>query len=297
MIAVFSDFFDITSFMLGDLIKQVSMCFRQESKLLCTIGLAVFKELVMLTGSKFKPEHWNEICKEVQVLVERMNLSELVPPDDQPQKIKLSPVFLQTKAAIILQFVQLIGDLTFSQYSNMQTSHVQMMLNALDASYKCAKLVNESHFINDTKVETVQKHKVIPINELITQEISSMAIYLNIVFKMFAETTMIDRHDVAEAIISARCIDLLQRYMVKASIIPATPEYSTVNAKEMEALIQIVVLILTGLLSFTDEQFKKHIGKFYPHITNLILSQSTEIRKMLKDVLVRVGKFTPCIAG
>ena len=84
--------------------------------------------------------------------------------------------------------------------------------------------------------------------------------------------------------------------MVKAPIIPPpSPEYSSANQKEMEALTQLVVLILTELLGFTDEQFTKHIAKFYPHITNLILSHSVEIRKMLKDVLIRVGKFTPAV--
>jgi len=54
--------------------------------------------------------------------------------------------------------------------------------------------------------------------------------------------------------------------------------------------IPIVCQVLRGIVAFEDVQFKKHLPILASLFTDLVLHENAEIRLVLKEVLVRVGK-------
>ena len=52
---------------------------------------------------------------------------------------------------------------------------------------------------------------------------------------------------------------------------------------------QIITQVLKGIQELTDDQLNKHLSGLYPLFSEMIMSESNEIRLVLKSLFVRIG--------
>jgi hypothetical protein len=53
---------------------------------------------------------------------------------------------------------------------------------------------------------------------------------------------------------------------------------------------QIIVQILKGICDLYEEQLQNHLNILYPLFADLLLCESIEIRLVLKQIYLRIGK-------
>ncbi|KAL9643293.1 hypothetical protein ABK040_014749 [Willaertia magna] len=240
---------------------------------LAEIGIETLKQFIHLCGEKFDSDNWDCICNEFNNLL-TINL-----------KLK-SPI----DSRIRLKLVQTTNDVIFSQYDNMQLSHVEKLLGSLLECHRIAADFNvkqKGPTENDCEIEI---------------EMTSLTSYLNVCSKMFSEASTEEqkkREKVGEVLIIEICERSLQRYLQHIGIVPYEIDPVEVDIQQdtvlcgqklMNALIPTIVLILEVCLSFSEEQFTKYLSKFYPIFTKLMLTQHREIRFILVDIFNRIGK-------
>jgi len=87
-----------------------------------------------------------------------------------------------------------------------------------------------------------------------------------------------------------KCKEILGEFILKGVDV----NNSFANNPEVERLtsayVQIVLQILRGILDFYDEQFLKHLPLFYGICNELIMSSNKDIRLVVRDIFVRIGK-------
>eukprot|EP01113_Clastostelium_recurvatum_P048624 TRINITY_DN889_c0_g1_i4.p1 TRINITY_DN889_c0_g1~~TRINITY_DN889_c0_g1_i4.p1 ORF type:complete len:1883 (+),score=603.78 TRINITY_DN889_c0_g1_i4:151-5799(+) len=179
---------------------------------------------------------------------------------------------VRVKCNTQLLLIQATNEITLSQYSCLQTSHLLMLTSSLEAIYNWSYSMSIRVYLQDTLAK-------INMADLIKKmELASIGSYLRIMFRMYAENPG-DRRTQAELRLIRRCYDITAEY-AKATDAP-TP--ATANK------LTIVVQILQGYHAFDEEQFNKHLGVFYPLFAQLMLNDSRDIRAVLRDIVVRVG--------
>lgn len=60
---------------------------------------------------------------------------------------------------------------------------------------------------------------------------------------------------------------------------------------EMMAFTGVIVQILTAVKNFDEEQFQRHLGvHIYPNVVELTECGKIEVRRLVRDILIRIGK-------
>lgn len=131
-------------------------------------------------GSKFSTENWNELCKQINEMNTRMLPTEVL------SNKKLDTSIFKSKCSTLLGIVQLIEEITNSQYENMHTAHIQQLVDSLETT------ATKSQQIYSQKKE---------YKELLSKiETNAYAAYFRILAKMYAEQNdqFKDRIEIAE---------------------------------------------------------------------------------------------------
>lgn len=63
------------------------------------------------------------------------------------------------------------------------------------------------------------------------------------------------------------------------------------NQRNLASWRPVIIMILTALVKFDDEQFKQHLHVFYTPVINLLMHDlNQEIRLAMHGVMIRIGK-------
>jgi brefeldin A-inhibited guanine nucleotide-exchange protein len=126
---------------------------------------------------------------------------------------------------------------------------------------------------------------------LLKQESGSAATYIQILFRMFGDTSPSradSRPEVEKALIPL-CKDVIKGYL-------ALEEES--QHRNIVAWRPVVVDVLEGYSIWPEKEFEEHVRSFYPLVVELLAKEvSTDLRGALLAVLRRVGEVTLGIQG
>ncbi|KAH8650990.1 putative guanyl-nucleotide exchange factor [Xylariales sp. PMI_506] len=126
---------------------------------------------------------------------------------------------------------------------------------------------------------------------LLKQESGSAATYIQILFRMFADTspTRADSRPEVEKALIPLCKDVIKGYI-------ALEEES--QQRNIAAWRPVVVDVLEGYSSWPEKEFEQHVRSFYPLVVELLAKEvSPDLRGALLSVLRRVGEVALGIEG
>jgi len=131
---------------------------------------------------------------------------------------------------------------------------------------------------------------------LLRKEITTISCFLRVLLRMFSETEKdsSSRVEIAEKLLVLKCTEIISDYVRDA--VDKDFHSKEVEVKRViSAYTPIIVQILRGFLDFYDNQFDKHLTLFYPLLNELMLTESRDIRQVLRSIFLRIGKIRSII--
>ncbi|KAK3502226.1 hypothetical protein B0T13DRAFT_523963 [Neurospora crassa] len=193
-----------------------------------------------------------------------------------------------------------------SVYSHIPSPLLLKLMSLLKRSYLFAKRFNAD---KDLRMRLWREGFMKQPPNLLKQESGSAAVYVSILFRMFADTSperLASKADVERALVPL-CLDIVRVYV--------SLEEESQN-RNIQAWRPVVVEVLNGFAGgvsnaekgemkegrgFGEEDFKKHLHEVYPVVIELLgkeLGQGErELRQALLGVLRRVGEVGLGIEG
>jgi len=145
------------------------------------------------------------------------------------------------------------------------------LIECLELAYNFSHNLNKQHSLYEFLART-------SISELLKkQEINSISSYLTICFKLYGETKVDVENRVAksEERIVLKCTAIMTEFVEELDVANKIP---------------IIIQILKSLLQLEESQFYKNSGIFYNLLVSLMLTDSRDIRVILRDIMRRLGK-------
>mmetsp|Transcript_25861 Transcript_25861/g.43279 ORF Transcript_25861/g.43279 Transcript_25861/m.43279 type:complete len:1714 (+) Transcript_25861:76-5217(+) len=188
---------------------------------------------------------------------------------------------IRCKCIVQLLLIQAVGDLVGKHYLSLSVSHLTVLLDALESSYEFARSFNNNI---DLRISLWRAGFMNQVPNLLKQEGNGTSTCLRILFRMYGEKdpNLQDRRTVAEPRLIEVCHDVVSNYVSKSNDHSLVAE----QQRELVALTSIVTLVLRGFYHLEPDQFEKHMGYFYDLFSALIMSDSLEIRQLLKDLFI-----------
>ncbi|XP_040293303.1 brefeldin A-inhibited guanine nucleotide-exchange protein 2 isoform X2 [Bufo bufo] len=161
-------------------------------------------------------------------------------------------------------------------YKFMSTPHLFKLLDCLQESHSFAKAFNSNNEQRTALWRAGFKGKSKP--NLLKQETSSLACCLRILFRMYTDDLRRDSWE-----------DIEQRLLNVCS--EALAYFITVNSEShREAWTNLLLLLLTKTLKISDEKFRAHASKYYPHLCEIMqFDLIPELRAVLRKFFLRIG--------
>lgn len=161
-------------------------------------------------------------------------------------------------------------------YRFMSTPHLFKLLDCLQESHSFAKAFNSDNEQRTALWRAGFKGKSKP--NLLKQETSSLACCLRILFRMYTDERRKDSWEDIEQRLLNVCSDALAYFI-------------TVNSEShREAWTNLLLLLLTKTLKVSDEKFRAHASKYYPHLCEIMqFDLIPELRAVLRKFFLRIG--------
>ncbi|TPX34074.1 hypothetical protein SmJEL517_g03259 [Synchytrium microbalum] len=165
-------------------------------------------------------------------------------------------------------------------YRSLTIRHLGLLIDCLERSYRFAQRFNNDM---DLRMALYKMGFMKQLPNLLKQETTSISSYLMILIKMYSDST--DEKVAIRLETEKRLIPLSYDVMCLYNSLDPETKRRNVNAWR-----PVVVSILNALLSFSDEQFKRHIPLFYNEVVNLLLQEvPNDLRLVLHALLIRAG--------
>lgn len=160
-----------------------------------------------------------------------------------------------------------------AMYPRLNAKQLMSLLQCLIDSHRFAKQFNSNNEQRILLWKAEFRGKSKP--NLLKQETTSLACALRVLFRMYSDSHA--SQDVETALLQL-CSESLSYFCTLTS------------EGHRDTWTSVILLLFVQLLDLSDEKFAKHIGVYYPHFCQLVsLDLKTELRSLLKRVLVRVG--------
>ncbi|KAI8372400.1 hypothetical protein BD560DRAFT_394838 [Blakeslea trispora] len=306
VVDLYTFYFDNMKDMMEHVLGLFSMCIIQDNDTLADIGCECLDQYIEANVEKFDDNCWNLITAtftnlfekttanglfdDTEDLIERLKLLSNT-NDQQPSDFGISEErqtnFQQViiKCVLQLMLIQTVNGLLSkdSVYFAYPASHLMVLMNCLGRSFHFAKRFNAN---NDLRMALFRFGFMKQLPNLLKQETYSGGCYVSVLMRMYANLeNIIDRDD--------------KREEIERILIPLCNEIFTLYAeldqetkpKNIAAWTPVVVNILNGLSQLQDEDFLRHVPRFYLPSVELLGQESLlpEIRIALRTLLVRVG--------
>ncbi|KAI1413905.1 Sec7-domain-containing protein [Hypoxylon sp. FL1857] len=166
-------------------------------------------------------------------------------------------------------------------YAQIPSTELLRLMALLKKSFLFARRFNED---KDLRMRLWREGFMKQPPNLLKQESGSAATYIQILFRMFADTSPSraeSRPEVEKALVPL-CKDVISGYL-------ALEEES--QQRNIVAWRPVVVDVLEGYSTWPDKEFSEHIHTFYPLATELLGKElSSDLRGALLAVLRKVGE-------
>lgn len=323
MISLFTHYFESLSRMIEGYLELVISCICQENDTIARIGRSCLYTLLIDNSTKFNNDQWSLISDAFENLFDLTTAKELFTSDplkqsnyiedgedndvgstidlndpSSPKVNKLSSSIVddtearlrksREKSLIVVKCVlQLLMIETLSElfenenfYESVPYNYLIRLANLLNESYKFAKKFNDDY---DLRVRLWNAGVIERLPNLLKQESSSLAVYLNIMFRMYCDddkTSTQTKKDILNSIIPL-CTTIIERY---------TEFDETNQQRNISTWKPVIVEIYHGYVELDEDDFLKYTPVLYELTLSLFSkSMSSDLRAAVKGFLGRVG--------
>ncbi|CAD1811108.1 Protein transport protein SEC7 [Candida parapsilosis] len=312
MITLFTNYFGELSHMLNEYLKLIISCICQENDTIARIGRECLTTLLIDNSTKFTLSQWNEIAEAFASLFELTTAKELftLDPlyegntdnlsitgngvedselkkellDDNEMRLKKSreKSSIVVKSVLQLLLIQTLSELfeNDSFYDSIPIDQLMKLADYLNGSYQFAKSFNDDY---DLRVRLWNAGVIERLPNLLKQESSSSAVYINIMFRLYcddekaspgAKKTILTK-------LHALCVSIVERYL----------KFDETNQqRNISTWKPVIIEIYEGYVELDDEDFKQYAPAMYKLILELMTKNlSSDMRVALRAFLARVG--------
>ncbi|KAK4508835.1 uncharacterized protein ATC70_013458 [Mucor velutinosus] len=314
VVDLYTYYFDNMKDMMRHVLGLFSMCITQDNDTLAHIGCECLDQYIEANVEKFDNSCWDlvtetfialfenttanglfddtaDLVEKVKSLNDQQQQSPSQQQDDSSLDIEVSEErqrnFQQViiKCVLQLMLIQTVNDLLAKDnvYSAYPAMHLMTLMGCLGRSFHFAKKFNVD---NDLRMALFRFGFMKQLPNLLKQETSSGGCYVSVLMRMYANLENIndrdDKREEIEKILIPLCNEIFTLY--------AELDHET-KPKNIAAWTPVVVNILNGLAQLQDEDFLKHVPRFYLPSVELLGQESLlpEIRMALRTLLIRVG--------
>lgn len=323
MITLFTNYFDILNSMLDEYLDLLISCICQENDTIARIGRTCLHTLLIDNCERFNEEQWGKVTNALGNLFELTRANELFTSDPlktsskhfftedkESDDVSSSADFNTThslrssslnfevsqdrlirsreKSTIVVKCVlQLLMIETMSElfenehfYEALLYKHADKLASFLEQSYIFAKEFNDNY---DLRLRLWNAGIIERLPNLLKQESSSAAVYLNIMFRVYCDDVKVDqkaKQSITQKLIPL-CSDITLRY--------ASFDDNT-QARNIVTWRPVVIEIFQGFVELDDSDFVVHAPAMYRLSLDLISKCTTqEFRETLENFLARIG--------
>ncbi|KAK6459258.1 guanine nucleotide exchange protein for ADP-robosylation factor [Scheffersomyces xylosifermentans] len=319
MMTLFTHYFDSLSRMLDEYLNLIISCICQENDTIARIGRECLSALLLENATKFDSQHWAKISKAFTNLFELTTAKELFTSDPMKSRHKededhdvgdfgsqvdlndphspKNPMVddaearlqksrdkssIVVKSVLQLLLIQSLSELFESDsfYESIPFDHLMKIALLLQTSYNFAKKFNDDY---DLRVRLWNAGVIERLPNLLKQESSSSAVFINIMFKMYCDdekTSTETKKTIMDSIIPL-CNSITERYS----------EFDETNQqRNISTWKPVIVEIYQGYVELDDDDFVKHTPLMYKLTLKLFSkSMSADLRLAIRAFLSRVG--------
>ncbi|RCI05462.1 guanine nucleotide exchange protein for ADP-robosylation factor [Rhizopus stolonifer] len=304
VVDLYTFYFDNMKDMMEHVLGLFAVCITQDNVTLAHIGCECLDQYIEANVEKFDPSCWNLVTETFTSLFEKTTANGLfddtadlvervkdLSDQQSPADIEISEErqrnFQQViiKCVLQLMLIQTVNDLLAKDpvYFAYPASHLMVLMGCLGRSFHFAKKFNVD---NDLRMALFRFGFMKQLPNLLKQETSSGGCYVSVLMRMYANLENIndrdDKREEIEKILIPLCNEIFTLY--------AELDQET-KPKNIAAWTPVVVNILNGLSQLQDEDFLRHVPRFYLPSVELLGQESLlpEIRIALRTLLIRVG--------
>lgn len=323
MITLFTHYFDALSRMLDGYLELIISCICQENDTIARIGRECLTSLLTENAQSFNNEHWGKISDALANLFELTTAKELFTSDplrnknpdesfgdmsnenghddnadeidandskssiidDAEERLKKSKEksSIVVKSVLQLLLIQSLSELFENDdfYEGVPYDYLLKMSDLLNNSYNFAKKFNDDY---DLRVRLWNAGIIERLPNLLKQESSSAAVFINIMFRMYCDDGKVSPANKQTLInkVVPLCNTILKRY----SELDETNQQRNISTWK-----PVIVEIYEGYVELDDDDFRKHAPGLYSLTLKLFSkSISGDLRMALKAFLTRVGE-------
>ncbi|GAA5807553.1 hypothetical protein MFLAVUS_000918 [Mucor flavus] len=314
VVDLYTYYFDNMRDMMEHVMNLFSMCITQDHDTLARIGCECLDQYIEANVEKFDSKCWDLVTETFIYLFDNTTANGLFDDtEDLVDKVKvLSNGDLNTqnmesdtmsldvniseerqrnfqqviiKCVLQLMLIQTVNDLLVKDvvYCAYPAPHLMTLMGCLGKSFHFAKKFNVD---SDLRMALFRFGFMKQLPNLLKQETSSGGCYVSVLMRMYANLENIndrdDKRTEIEKILIPLCNEIFTLY--------AELDHET-KPKPIAAWTPVVVNILNGLAQLQDEDFLRHVPRFYLPSVELLGQESLlpEIRMALRTLLIRVG--------
>ncbi|KAI9469661.1 MAG: hypothetical protein EXX96DRAFT_654121 [Benjaminiella poitrasii] len=315
VVDLYTFYFDNMKDMMRHVLGLFSMCITQDNDTLAHIGCECLDQYIESNVEKFDNSCWDLVTETFDDLFEKTTAYGLFDDTrdlvDRVQALSSGETSIQQqqqqdntaidfeiseerqrnfqqviiKCVLQLMLIQTVNDLLAKDnvYSAYPATHLMSLMGCLGRSFHFAKRFNID---NDLRMALFRFGFMKQLPNLLKQETSSGGCYVSVLMRMYANLENIhdrdDKQEEIEKILIPLCNEIFVLY--------AELDHET-KPKNIAAWTPVVVNILHGLAQLQDEDFLKHVPRFYLPSVELLGQESLlpEIRMALRTLLIRVG--------
>lgn len=320
MITLFTHYFEALSRMLGGYLNLLTSCICQENDTIARIGRSCLHTLLIDNATKFNDEQWTKITNAFSDLFDLTTAKELFSLDplrsskgkttpgeeygieeigeaNPPKSPETSHVFDDTearlrkskeKSSIVVKCVlQLLMIETLSELFENETFYEAVphkysvkLAALLKESYEFAKNFNDDY---DLRVRLWNAGVIERLPNLLKQESSSAAVFINIMFRMYCDDDKTNNHSkksIMESVIPL-CNAITERYS----------EFDETNQqRNISTWRPVIIEIFQGYVELDDDDFLYYSPQMYQLSLQLFSKSMTpDLRSAVKIFFTRVG--------
>mmetsp|Transcript_25091 Transcript_25091/g.27905 ORF Transcript_25091/g.27905 Transcript_25091/m.27905 type:complete len:953 (+) Transcript_25091:2-2860(+) len=190
---------------------------------------------------------------------------------------------INVKIRIQTVLIKITNDKIVSYQKLLSLDNLNVILNCLEDTFDFSRACTVNQNVHGSLNEVLLKL-------LLDQEISAKSCLLNLLFVLYKSAEDEDRVKLAEERLVSGLLTTISDFSRMILKETASPHEKRIQSD----YVPLVCVALNGFEKFTDSQFDKHLSKFYPTFTDLILCKSIKIRNILRKVLQRAGQLRVC---
>ncbi|KAI0022620.1 guanine nucleotide exchange factor for ADP ribosylation factors [Xylariomycetidae sp. FL0641] len=195
-----------------------------------------------------------------------------------------------SRCVLQLLMIETVNELFSNEavYAQIPSPELLRLMALLKKSFLFARRFNED---KDLRMRLWREGFMKQPPNLLKQESGSAATYIQILFRMYGDTSpsRADSRPEVEKALVPLCKDVIKGYL-------ALEEDS--QQRNIAAWRPVVVDVLEGYATWPEEEFRKHLRSFYPLVVELLLKElPPDLRTALLSVLRRVGEVELGIEG